>query len=68
VNCRAVPLRTEHPTAMQTLDRLDGLLGHVLRRQDAGASKTEIVARVLEAQQIAILGAAYERRRERGEA
>jgi hypothetical protein len=53
-------------SATQALDRIDNLLGHVLRRQDDGASKAEVMARVFEAQQIAIIGAAYERRRERG--
>lgn len=65
MNCRAAPVRSAPLSPVQALDRIDNLLGYVLRRQDDGASKAEVMARVLEAQQIAILGSAYERRRAR---
>lgn len=66
MNCRAA-VRTAPLTPLQALDRIDNLLGHAMRRQDDGASEREITARVLEAQAIAILAAAHERRRGRGE-
>lgn len=66
MNCRAA-VRIAPMTPLQALDRIDNLLGHVMRRHDDGASDAEIMARVLEAQAIAITAAARGRRQERGE-
>lgn len=65
MTCRTATDTRQPMTAVEALDKLDNLLGHVLRRNEAGASSREISARLAEAQVIAITGAAFGRRSER---
>lgn len=55
------------PSARQRLEKIDKLSDDLLDAIKHGADEDELSVRALEIQGVACIGAAYERRRERGE-
>jgi hypothetical protein len=70
MNCRAATntlARPQAPTARERLEKIDRLSEWPLDAIERKAAPAELSIRALEIQGIACIGAAYERRRERGE-
>lgn len=59
--------RPEPPSARERLEKIDELSERFLDAVERKASPAELSLRALEIQGVACIGAAYERRRERGE-
>lgn len=69
MNCRTAitAARPRMPTARERLEHIHQLSDKLLSAIEEGATKVELCARALDIQGVACIGAAYERRRERGE-
>lgn len=70
MTCRAALLVNDRPqpqTARERLEVIDRLSEDLLDAIEHGASRADLSIRVLDIQGHACIGAAYERRRERGE-
>lgn len=70
MNCRAalLPDRPQMPTAAERFDSINARAVALYDRIETGSSVDDLKLRAKEIQNIAVIGAAYERRRERGEA